>query len=101
MKKSELKQIIKEEIEKVLPEIHSTSNITHFEGKKVFNDTYEDILFLIDKISPGASLNNMLKSEIKSILKGYGEEMMDLGEKLTRQEITLLKKVDQEKMAAE
>lgn len=78
---------VKESTEEVVSEFHSTSNITHKGGKESFNNAVEDILLLIDQIKPGSSFDKNLVLDVKEILTQFGEDMLDLGTKLTQDEL--------------
>lgn len=74
-------------------ELHSTSNISHHDGKQAFDEAMMDILQIADQLKPGASLSRSVRKAIEDVLIGYGESMMDLGESLTRGEDAVLSKV--------
>ncbi len=86
-------KLVKEESEASVDEVHSTSNISHHDGKQALDEAMMDILQIADQLKPGASLSSPLNQAIRNILIGYGESMMDLGEKLTREEDAVLSRV--------
>ena len=91
MKKSKLKQIIKEEI---LNELHSGSNVRN---SKEFKDALTRLISIFETRTYGDSY----KKEIANTLMEFGESMLDLGEKLTYDEMKFLQSLKQPSMAAE
>jgi hypothetical protein len=76
-----------------LSELHSISNVSNYEGKEALNNALVDLIQIVDQVKPGASLNKMIERQIRDILVEFGEQMMDLGESLTRGELNTLSKV--------
>ena len=83
----------KEGVDAELAELHSTSNITHDDGKEALDNTVMDLLQVIDQVKPGASLSKMVERQVREILIEFGEQMVDLGEKLTLLDLDALNNV--------
>lgn len=86
-------KLTEESINTELAELHSTSNVTHHDGKEALNNAVVDLVQIIDQVAPGASLNKMVERQVREILVEFGEQMVDLGEKLTLGDVEALDRV--------